>query len=335
MGLDNKEFQIQFEDSFISLISENEVKPSTLKVDLNEIVIFCGAGISFEKPTNMPNIPEEIMKIAIDPLVNDKKDNQKGNSTLENPEDIQPMLDIMKQFRFEHFVEILSNYDKELICLNYLKEPPPNQNHLFLAELLNTYNVPIITTNLDSCIEKAFKILNKDSKPTILINKKDFKNFNDNKGNPPKNIICKLHGSVENYFDTNIDTKKSYGTTIKDFLKVWKDDKLIFLLPSYKRTCLEKIVNNKWLIFIGYSGQDTFDIEETMIDLKPKGIIWFQYYNTNDTLYEVKPLDKITRNFDEYTFQNRRYVDPNNRFREIRKFNYLSSQKKEFQHILH
>ena len=243
-----------------------------------KLTFLVGAGCSTESPSNLPSgreMIDEIIKYTCD------------ESEIEN-------LFQLKSIRFEALVEIVRDrLDKNLRIIDYYAQcVKPNIQHNFLAETIINGNI-VITTNFDNLIE--YSLLQKEvRKEDILLiiteedylkNKINFEDFILN-----KKILIKIHGSPWDIIN-NRNTKKSLITTIKDLYK-YKANLNIFSIESFKRLIIKRVLENRTLIVMGYSGSDDFDIIPTLKSIHNfKKIIWIKHIssnnNKNEKIYEI------------------------------------------------
>ena len=225
-----------------------------------------GAGISMNAPSNLPSAREfgRILLSYFGPL-----------------EDADYLLSI-DRLRYEMIVERIQEFfDKDLIFLDYFDlVTEPNLIHLLLAHNITKENY-VITTNFDCLIEYALKsIIDKDEHSKILpiITKKDFleqkkSHILVNKGKYP---IYKIHGSKRNII-TNDDTTQSLVTTITALGKERERD-VTFAIEPFKKQIVDKIMENRTLVVMGYSGSDEFDIGPVLRELSNlKQLIWIEH----------------------------------------------------------
>lgn len=234
-----------------------------------DLTFLVGAGCSIESPSNLPGgtqMMEEIIKY----------------SCCES--EINTLIEVIRknEIRFESLIEIIQhNYDRNLKTLEFYSQCQyPNKTHFFLANMITRGN-QVMTTNFDNLIELALKnILNEEGAIKPIIKKDDFNRainenniFNDN-----LYLIYKLHGSINNCI-TQEDTRNSIIATISSLGKnnQYNDN---FILPDYKKSIFDKLINNRTLIVLGYSGSDDFDIIPSLLETEEiQRIIWIDHEN--------------------------------------------------------
>ncbi|MEJ2251545.1 MAG: SIR2 family protein, partial [Candidatus Lokiarchaeota archaeon] len=231
------------------------------------LAFLIGSGCSIDSPSNLPNA-KSIMKELIE------------FSCLES--EFNPLMDLVRKdkVRFEKLIEILQdNFDKNLKILEFFSQCKiPNNNHLFIAQMIIT-GCDVFTTNFDNLIEEALIILCKDEnriKPIITLD--DYKNIftKENNSDTEFYTVYKLHGSIN-----NIITKEDIrGSIIATLTSLGRSSQISndFILPEPKLKIFESSIEERYLIIMGYSGSDDFDIIPSLINAKNiKGIIWIDH----------------------------------------------------------
>jgi len=243
-----------------------------------KLTFLVGAGCSIESPSNLPSgrdMIDEIIKYTCD------------ESEIEN-------LLKLKTIRFEGLVEIVRDrLDTNLRIIDYYAQSAkPNIQHNFLAEKMINGNI-VITTNFDNLIEYALLLKGVRKEDILLIiteedylkNTTNFEEFILN-----KKILIKIHGSPYDIIN-NRNTKKSLITTIKDLYK-YKANLNIFSIESFKHPIINRVLENRTLVVMGYSGSDDFDIIPTIKSIHNfKKIIWIKHISSNndkiEKIYEI------------------------------------------------
>ncbi len=249
-------------------------------INLDENITFLvGAGCSIDPPTCLPSA-KKMMKAIIDFIC------EKSYKDL-----ISKYID---DIRFESLMGIIQKfYDKDLKILEYYNQSRfPNFQHYFFAKMIKQ-GKQVITTNYDCLIEQALINLGVIKEKIIpIITKKDFIMYKNpyvisKNGKFP---LIKVHGSIENIITGEL-TKDSIKATIES-LGENKKGIDIFKLEDFKLSTIQKVLNGKILIVMGYSGMDDFDIIPSLFTIKKyKKIIWiFHDYKISDSqihTYEI------------------------------------------------
>ncbi|MFX0033971.1 MAG: tetratricopeptide repeat protein [Promethearchaeota archaeon] len=288
---------IKRDDYTPTVIEKEDFKILELFNATQKYVFLVGAGVSINKPSNIPPAQEIVEKIL-------KNCSPKGK------------YEDLKKLQYELVIEYLHKYlDKDLIFMDLFEENyPPNLIHFFLANaILNGHDV--ITTNFDYLIEKALLIVS-NSKPKkiekknklpdtfykyfsppkfnfkVIITKKDYIQCKESNSLKNQNLrfLFKIHGSKKNIIeDKSID--ETIITSISSLIKN-KDISNLFEIESYKKEIIEQIITNRTLIVMGYSGSDEFDISP-LLRLFPQlnSLIWVAHSNESISIvYKVNPL---------------------------------------------
>lgn len=247
------------------------------KIEDKNVVFFIAAGASYDCPASLPiakTLFNEIFLMTFDNVSNKNK----------------LLTELNYKFRFEVFFQVYIDFfgNEAIKLLDILKTGEPNHNHIFLSELVSKgYLSTIITTNFDSLIEKA---LEKRGIPySLLYQGVHFKNYDPNR----KAQILKLHGSLEGQNKNN--TSNSVLISVNQVGK--KIDKQIV-------NTLKKILRDKDLVFIGYSGMDDFDILPILLTTKSnRSIYWVNHKERADLVqYSAKNLEKEKPDYLKYNF---------------------------------
>ncbi|MFW9988337.1 MAG: tetratricopeptide repeat protein [Candidatus Odinarchaeota archaeon] len=237
-----------------------------------------GAGISMDRPTNMPSAIQIV----------------KGLLELCAPQEEIGNLLSLDMLRYELVVEKIQNiFDEDLKFLDYLESvTEPNLIHMFLANSIARGNY-VITTNFDYLIEQALlRVLDEQWHQDILpiISKEDYIFYQDpdNLVKSNKYPIFKIHGSKRNII-TGKDTKDSLITTMSALGKE-RGEGETFTIEPYKKPTVFNLMNNRSLIVLGYSGSDDFDIGPTLMELPYLNrLIWIEHsQNTYPEIIKIR-----------------------------------------------
>jgi tetratricopeptide (TPR) repeat protein len=241
-----------------------------------------GAGISMDPPSCVPSARMFVLELF---------------KYYAPEEEIETLLSL-KSLRYEFLVEKIQNlFDKDLKFLDYLSEvTEPNAIHIFLVNMIMRYNY-VITTNFDYLIEYALKkklemfpvFHDYHKKVMIIITKEDYQ----------KNVsfqfpLIKIHGSKLDLIKGRI-TKDSLITTISALGRE-REKGETFAIEPYKKPLINRVMDGRDLVIMGYSGSDDFDISPMLKELKNmKRIIWIEHNQHNDSgneeIYKYKSID--------------------------------------------
>ncbi|MHA1979536.1 MAG: tetratricopeptide repeat protein [Promethearchaeota archaeon] len=232
----------------------------------DKFTFLVGAGISMDTPSRVPSAKkfvEALVKLCVP------------------AEEISLILQ-KESLRYEVFVEQLQRYiDKSLIFLDFLEtRMKPNLIHYFLGHNIITKNY-VITTNFDYLIECALiDLLSKEERKQInpIIVRKQYLDLNQiyDLANITQFLLFKLHGSKRNLI-TEQNTFESLITTISSLGKD-REEVDTFTIEPYKKPIISKIIKDRVLIILGYSGSDDFDITPFLKEIiLYKKIIWIDH----------------------------------------------------------
>lgn len=253
----------------------------------NNIAFLVGAGISVDSPSNMFT-GIDFNNSLIDRIAPNEELKKQLKNLLwaENPNRANKG-DFL---RFEGIMGILQKItDENLDILDCFADcNVPNINHYVLASLLGK-GYDVFTTNFDILIEYACNDLGVEY--TALINDKDFQEYSK-----VKNPLFKLHGSIKKQKDMHwINTKESIQATLETVGKGVED---VFSISPYKREVFTKILKEKDLIIMGYSGYDDFDIGPMLCSIQSeKKIVWLNHTSRkeNEKKYSFEDLKNSQR----------------------------------------
>lgn len=298
-----KSLKIDYPECGKSFLKPGEVEIIEKNIsETDSLVFFVGAGISYPKPSCIPMASQILQKLFHVIYEMDKDDicnalqiktdksgdevykqicrdlmnngtestaneNQKGNNrnnstnknyTLPFEATFQALTDVfgLPVFRF----------------VDLLEGDKPNIHHKMLAYALNDGH-SVITTNFDQNIEKAFTTYFPNNSLKILISDKDFQNALDK--DFKNGVLAKIHGDRDDYNSLALTMK---GVAVRT-------DRTIFLgydidsekgkrqyQEMYPRTTLsipkslflQRILQERKMVVLGYSGSDKFDIMPVM-----------------------------------------------------------------------
>jgi len=249
----------------------------------DKITFLVGAGISMDAPSNLPSAKKFLETLA---------------RLCVPAEEINIILH-KESLRYEIFVEQLQRYiDKSLSFLDFLEQRmKPNLIHYFLGHNITIKN-QVITTNFDYLIECALiNILSNEERRQInpIILKKQYLDLNqiNDVANIKQFSFFKLHGSKRNLI-TEKNTSESLVTTISSLGKD-REEGDTFAIEPYKKPIISKIIKDRVLIIIGYSGSDDFDITPFLKEIAIyKKIIWIDHISkTGLEDIEIERFDSV------------------------------------------
>lgn len=255
--------------------------------DPQSVLFWTGAGISSSPPSSLPlgialteNVINYFCSDSALPTILDYlgKAGIKDSSGMKKS---HPRLEAVLE-------SILTVTGFEALRYFSMLDVPPNILHGFFARHI-LQGCTHITMNIDNCIAKALLNLN-DSKWHVIENSEDLINTSNN----GDGLLIHLHGRYkeENDEENNLGVRiKAIAAGFDEAMKVKLQDLL---------QCMH------WLIFVGYSGSDYFDVNPFFNELKKRGIsfsdltvIWVDHCVSGDTLdkYILKEYSSIKSDF--------------------------------------
>ena len=224
------------------------------RFDASSILFFCGAGISYDAPTNLPTVNSFIHSVlsecGADPDVRDA---------------VAHKISIGQAApRFEVLIdEIRKLRDPSLKVGAVFNSVAFNRIHHFLGRML-LEGASVITTNFDNCIENSLG--KRKGYERVVFTGSDLLTFPPHAG-----ALIKVHGSHAlggeraEYADLVISIK-ALARTAQGFVR----------FPNW-RAYLDQILRSRLVVVIGYSGSDDFDMTPVLLGSKPARVLWFDY----------------------------------------------------------
>ncbi|MFX0201877.1 MAG: tetratricopeptide repeat protein [Candidatus Hodarchaeota archaeon] len=253
----------------------SEERENVKKVTNDSLVFFVGAGVSFPRPSCLP-MASQILKNMFCFLF--ELDKQEICEIFKFNPDIkkeQAYKKLAHQLAGECFFPFEATFQGLYEILGYpvirfvelLKMGKPNLHHVMLAYAMNKGHT-VITTNFDQHIENAYKN-NFGKSPKLLITDKDYQEAIDN--NQIDGVLAKIHGDIDDYNSIALTFEGVTATTdrtiyIGDDIDAEKGIQQFQMIHQRttlsipKALFLQKVLQEKKIILIGYSGSDNFDI---------------------------------------------------------------------------
>ena len=246
-------------------------------------VVFVGAGISADAPSNCPTAFKLIEKI-VESAIQVYPPLRKLSSFLANLKKPEDFYQVLFSNLETHFFALL-----DILFLGH-----PNSNHEAIVRLCAESMIPVvITTNFDVFIEDAFEdFADKNIKIKVhryCAPRRLSKNLQQNRTLRKSAIpLIKIHGSL--------DERASIIITLRQAR---------LRLPSKITSFLNDIFTSFPVLFVGYSGNDD-DIFPVLMDIAPtaKMVFW--------ALWDEKALNPFIQQFAE-NCPNCRLVEANNK----------------------
>lgn len=271
---------LNWDDFFYDLICNNE----------NNYAFFVGAGISVA--SGLPKFMNFLDKFITNLVPDEWK--YKITDPLENEQ-------ITKRLRPEVLLQLIYQIhgNKTLDFYKVLDGGVPNFNHYFLALCILKGHC-IITPNVDNLIEKACDELG-ISYETIYISqnesiKSHVRSYQDivNDKNAAKfnSKIFKFHGSIESTSENILQRYESIRFTL---------NRLGLGLDKYMSEVIEDVIQERNVVFLGYSGNDHFSVYPLLLKTESdQKFYWFKFI-INDELKKIE-----NQRFDE---QRTKYIN--------------------------
>lgn len=208
------------------------------------LVVLVGSAISSWEPTCLfsgRQFTDEMFKFLFP-----------SNFVDNNSKERNILAKFFKEVPFEHLLERYPNRDRlTSIFTQVFSVEKYNDFHKLLAEALIEGRIKaLITTNYDLCLDKVFKQYNDSQLLRIISNKRIYQ-----EDIIAKKIYFKIHGSTDN------PSTLIFALTHESILQPWK------------RKILWKVLNQRVLVIIGYSGAD-FEICPEIERIPIKQIVW-------------------------------------------------------------
>ena len=231
------------------------------------VAVFVGSGLSIADPTALPLANEAIVSLL-------NLDWVDAEEKFSYTEDLITKNTNLYKIRFEHLLSTFQEWNRHDFgtLLKQFADAEPNWYHEKIARLFSEAKLSlIITTNFDSCLEKALeknKIL-----PKIIINEQYISNTNPRDG---VNVF-KIHGSISR--DEKGYHALGLGATLESIysgLREWKEQLLINILDTHT------------VVFLGYSGSDSYDINPVLLSHPSPHLLWVMH-KTGDVEKPIPP----------------------------------------------
>ncbi|MDF1593016.1 MAG: tetratricopeptide repeat protein [Desulfobacterales bacterium] len=212
---------------------DNALMPFVAARERGRLAFLVGAGVSWDAPACRP-MAGEISSAIGSALwsIGTIAKNRWKESTIQS---------FAKAVRFETLMQLLAETTGSLGFLRALKGGKPNQLHRILSKALRS-RCPVLTTNFDELIERAFPA---GQRPETLTRTADFKRWSKR---TPRGVLAKLHGSLGD-LDSMCATMRAIGTLGPAFM--WDPPRGEYLA---------RVRRDFPMAVLGYSGTDDLDI---------------------------------------------------------------------------
>jgi hypothetical protein len=162
------------------------------------------------------------------------------------PDDLRTVSNLLAAAPFEVLMDRCPEQDKLLRLLSQIYDvAKPNPVHEMIAQLARGGSISsVITTNYDRCLDG-------DLESTGMSRVVSCRDVTDR----AEGIYLKIHGSA--------DAPETMIYSLR----------LEARLPRWKRECLARLVEDRVVVLVGYSGQD-FEVCPELAILSPRAVIW-------------------------------------------------------------
>jgi tetratricopeptide (TPR) repeat protein len=219
------------------------------------LLFLCGAGISYSPPASLPTVNKFVFE-ALRECGADADTVTAVEQKLSTGEVVG---------RFEVLVDELRKLrDSHLRIGQIFDSGGYNKIHYFLGRAL-LQGASVLTTNFDNCIENS---LLDHAVSRIVFKGKDLISLP-----PVSGALVKIHGSnaLRGQRSQLIITIKALSTTAQGFAK----------FPNW-RSYLLRLLRDRTIIVMGYSGSDEFDINPVLLESRPRQILWIDFKQTGE-----------------------------------------------------
>lgn len=174
--------------------------------------------------------------------------------------------------RFELLIDVIRDVvDPDLNLLEFV-DLFHHPNHLHYAITRRALDgAVLLTTNFDDLFERA--LLGWGARPATICSEDDFV---EAKALRTSNYVpvYKLHGSYRRYRGEDCELAKD---TIQATLSSITQGVDEFLLPPPKADALARVLADRELLVVGYSGSDDLDVMPTLLQTRPQLLTWLEY----------------------------------------------------------
>lgn len=234
------------------------------EINPKKLIIWCGAGISAQKPSNLP-----LGKTLVDFILGQLVDKQFVEELYEKLSCVDEVIEcrglfignclrlesvVSEIFQIEHLLK--PGKQKHLSfseSFSKILEAPYNLNHELIAYLVSRGST-VVTTNYDVCIQKAVRAI--DGQVEFSASKSIDGIYEYGSNNEKCGRIFHIHGTAEEPKNIGI----TYQTVSRNFSKKFEKKLDTWLEEDYT------------FVFLGYSCSDNYDVERYFEELYYRNI---------------------------------------------------------------
>lgn len=271
-----------------------------MEINPEKLIIWCGAGISAQKPTNLP-----LGKTLVDFILSQLLDKQFVEELYEKLSCVDEVIErrelfignclrlesvVSEIFQIEHLLK--PGNQKHLSfseSFGKILEAPYNLNHELIAYLVSRGST-VVTTNYDVCIQKAVRAI--DCHVEFSASKGIDGIYEYGSNNEKYGRIFHIHGTAEEPKNIGI----TYQTVSRNFSKKFEKKIDTWLEEDYT------------FVFLGYSCSDNYDVERYFEELYYRNIavkanaVYIQHGEMHNQKDLNKSIEKYLSFFkDSYT----------------------------------
>ncbi len=271
-----------------------------MEINPEKLIVWCGAGISAQKPTNLP-----LGKTLVDFILSQLLDKQFVEELYEKLNCVDEVIErrglyignclrlesvVSEIFQIEHLLK--PGNQKHLSfseSFGRILEAPYNLNHELIAYLVSRGST-VVTTNYDVCIQKAVRAI--DCHVEFSASKGIDGIYEYGSNNEKYGRIFHIHGTAEEPKNIGI----TYQTVSRNFSKKFEKKIDTWLEEDYT------------FVFLGYSCSDNYDVERYFEELYYRNIavkanaVYIQHGEMHNQKDLNKSIEKYLSFFkDSYT----------------------------------
>lgn len=235
-----------------------------MEIDPKKLIIWCGAGISAQKPSSLP-LGKTLVDFILEQLL-DKKFVEELYEKLSHVDEVLARRELFignclrlesvvsEIFLIEHLLK--PGNQKHLSFMESfgeILEAPYNLNHELIAYFVSRGST-IVTTNYDICIEKAIRAIDCQAEFSATNGIDGIYEYGSN--NEKFGRIFHIHGTAEEPKNIGI----TYQTVSRSFSKKFEKKLDTWLEEDYT------------FVFLGYSCSDNYDVERYFEELYYRNI---------------------------------------------------------------
>jgi hypothetical protein len=234
------------------IIKVEDITPAFFDSEIKRpIVAFLGSGVSIWEPTNLPT-GKAFGSAIFRALFHEsgKVNDSLGDKALEELFSRIPFEIVMEQCPEPHILT-------ELLIDIFNVTEYNDVHRLFAEALVNDCVAAVVTTNYDCCIERALGDILGSPIGTVMGQVRRVVDEKDATSKLTKRVYFKIHGSADDPSAESLVFRLQHES----------------VLPTWKRSLLKSVIEDRTLLLIGYSGLD-FELCPEIPLLRPAQVLW-------------------------------------------------------------